>query len=386
MNSKATIAHSVSPYLFLTGSWIYGQIVNLKRYCPVVITNKIENLNLFPFQTIYSFEDLPKVKQFIYRIRRKLFREDFYDYYYKVLKKNKSCIIHSHFGYQGFDNLSLAKRLKIPHIASFYGADVSQVARTKPLWINRYKTLFKECDLFIAEGNFLKKSLVKLGCPEDKIAVNHLGVDLIKIPFIPRKLNKKDEKIKILVAGTFRQKKGIPYAIKAFARLSKKFAHMELKIVGDATTKPGDKEEKSKILSLIRECNISSKVELFGFISPQQLHKIAKGCHIFLSPSIQADSGDSEGGAPVTLIEMSAAGMPVISTYHCDIPEVVIDGETGLLTKERDVGGITDRLEYLIKNSGIWEKMGKMGRDHINKEFNILKQIPKLESIYSELL
>src|SRR5690606_39794503 len=51
--------------------------------------------------------------------------------------------------------------------------------------------------------------------------------------------------------------------------------------------------------------------------------------HVFLSPSITASDGDTEGGAPVGLIEMAATGMPVISSRHADIPEVIEHGVGG---------------------------------------------------------
>ena len=93
--------------------------------------------------------------------------------------------------------------------------------------------------------------------------------------------------------------------------------------------------------------------------------------HIFLSPSIHASNGDTEGGAPVAIIETSTSGMPIISTYHCDIPEVVIDEKSGYLMPERDVDALAERLEFLITNSGIWKQMGQKGREHIEENYNI---------------
>lgn len=50
--------------------------------------------------------------------------------------------------------------------------------------------------------------------------------------------------------------------------------------------------------------------------------------HVFLSPSVTAPDGDSEGGAPVTIIEAAASGMPVVNSTHCATPEAVYDGRT----------------------------------------------------------
>ena len=64
----------------------------------------------------------------------------------------------------------------------------------------------------------MKKSLIKLGCPEEKIIIQHIGIDLKKIKFIPRSVN-TDGLVKMLIASSFREKKGIPYAIEAFGRV-----------------------------------------------------------------------------------------------------------------------------------------------------------------------
>jgi len=79
--------------------------------------------------------------------------------------------------------------------------------------------------------------------------------------------------------------------------------------------------------------------------------------HLFVSPSVTAEDGDTEGGAPVTVIELAASGMPVVSSLHCDIPEVLQDGVTGLLAQEKDVAGIESKLNWLLDNPEIWETM-----------------------------
>jgi colanic acid/amylovoran biosynthesis glycosyltransferase len=83
---------------------------------------------------------------------------------------------------------------------------------------------------------------------------------------------------------------------------------------------------------------------------------------------------------------MSAYGMPIVSTFHCDIPEVVINGESGFLVKEKDVDGLAERLEHLITHPELWESMGRTGRKHIEEEFNIVTQAAKLEAFYDSVL
>lgn len=104
--------------------------------------------------------------------------------------------------------------------------------------------------------------------------------------------------------------------------------------------------------------------------------------HLFISPSVTAADGDTEGGAPVTIIEMAATGMPIVSTTHCDIPEVVLHGKTGLLAPERDVEALCECLRWFVRNSEYWHQMLEAGRSHIEEEYDIRKQVQKLRNIY----
>ncbi len=383
-NFSKQVAHIVCPYLSINGSWIYNQIIYLKKYHPIVFTNEVCNLEIFPYNDIYSISELHPLRVKYEKAISNFFLIG-YPYHKSKMKEKRVHLIHAHFGPTGFKQLNIKKSLKIPLITAFYGADASRVHIIDHKWKNRYKKLFNEGELFLAEGNFMKKTLVELGCSEEKVKVQHLGVDLGKINFIPREIG-DDGKIRILVAGTFTEKKGIPLAVKAFGKLKQKYDNLELILVGDARQKGSDHKIKQEILSIIKEMGMDESVKMTGYIPYKNLLEEAEKCHIFVSPSIHAKDGDTEGGCPVTIIDMSASGMPVLSTWHCDIPEVIIDGKSGLLVEEKNEDELLEKLEFLIKNPDMWIKMGEFGRKHIEKKYNIAIQIERLESIYDELL
>jgi len=377
------VAHSVKSYLFRTGSWIYSQISNLKRYKPLVITTQKRNLDIFPLANIYSLSDLSAPNRFFQKQYSKLTGLS-YPFFINLLKKNQASILHSHFGNRGYFDLPLKRALGIPQVTTFYGHDVSSLPQEER-WKKRFKTLFQYGDLVLAEGHYMKKTLIDLGCPDDKVKVQHLGVDLEKIPFIPRTLNDQHT-VKILIAGTFREKKGITYALEAFAKLAQRYKNIEVTLVGDAGRSQREVDYKKEITTLIDNRNIADKINYLGFLPYPAFIKEAKNNHIFLSPSIHPSDGETEGGAPVALIEMSAYGMPIVSTFHCDIPGVVIDGESGFLVPEKDTDGLAERLEHLINHPELWETMGRAGRKHIEAEFNIVTQAKQLETIYDSLV
>jgi colanic acid/amylovoran biosynthesis glycosyltransferase len=108
--------------------------------------------------------------------------------------------------------------------------------------------------------------------------------------------------------------------------------------------------------------------------------------HIFLSPSVTASDGDTEGGAPVSLIDMAASGMPIVSSRHCDIPEVILDGVSGLLADERDVDGLVAHLRWLIEHPDEWRPMLDAGRRRMEKEYHAKVQGERLAEVYASLL
>jgi colanic acid/amylovoran biosynthesis glycosyltransferase len=170
------------------------------------------------------------------------------------------------------------------------------------------------------------------------------------------------------------EKKGIPFAIEAFARTKNKYPQTRLKIIGDGYL-------KDTIEELIRQCDLQDRATLVGFHT--QVKEEMANADIFILPSHTSKRGDKEG-TPMVLMEAQAMGLPVISTFHAGIPEVVIDGETGFLVKEKDVDALADRLAYLLDHPELRLEMGKRGRAHIEKHYNARDEITHIERLYAE--
>ncbi len=385
---KAVVHYISGPYLPITGTWIYGQIENLTRYKPIVYCHTTQNLDTYPTKHIRSLElkeGIGDPSTFFNKAWKKLFK--FYPPFSIFLLRDRPELFHAHFGSSGYDLLRLKRIFKLPLVTTFYGFDLSLLPSQYPEWRTRYKRLFQGGEISLVEGNHMKQCLVELGCPPEKIIVQYLGIDLNHIEFDARKLG-EDKEIRILISAHFREKKGIPYAVEAFGRVKQIHPELMLKltIIGDSAGSPGQEEEKRKIFGVIQEYNLENHVNLLGYrVYPAFLKELYRH-HIFIHPSIHASNGDIEGGAPVCIIEASASGMPILSTTHCDIPEVVIDKESGYLVPERDVDSLAERLDFLLSNPILWEKMGLKGREHIEKNYDVVKQGQRLEEIYDRAL
>jgi colanic acid/amylovoran biosynthesis glycosyltransferase len=276
------------------------------------------------------------------------------------------------------------EKIGIPMVTTFYGIDMSLTPRD-PKWARKYKVLFAQGERFLAEGTHMRRCLIELGCPEAKVIVQHLGVDLGELAFVPRKIG-PDGLIHVLVAGGFKEKKGIPSALEAFARVRQRYKNLRLTLIGDSSGQPREEEEKQRIVEVMAKHHLNGSVRWLGYQTYPVFRKILGTHHLFLSPSVTARDGDSEGGSPVSITEAQATGMPIISTFHADIPDVVLHGKSGLLSREHDLDALTANLEYLVDHPELWEAMGRSGREHIEHEYNIEIQARKLEEIYSVIL
>ena len=126
-------------------------------------------------------------------------------------------------------------------------------------------------------------------------------------------------------------------------------------------------------------------MQLMGFQSRQYLLNAAARHHIFLSPSVVAEDGDCEGGAPLAIAEMAAVGMIVVSTKHCDIPSMIQMQEGGFLANERDPQGLATHLRWLVANPDRWASIRQAARQRIESFFNAEVQGRTLSDIYIEL-
>jgi len=386
---RINVLQSLPDYLNITEFWAY----RLLYYIPDYVNNIILSRNYFkrnfyidrftyiefPIKKIDFSHSKTSVKLYNYTawILARIFLHRYVKFFLEETGK-KIDILHSHFGNVGWDDLKLAKTLKVPHIVSFYGVDYLKYPKVSRNWRKRYKELFLTADLFICEGSNGKKILVDSGCPEDKIVINRLGVDVKRIPFFKRK--KKKNRLRLLQISSFREKKGHIYTVKAFKEALKECPDMHLTLVGDGET-------KDKIIKLIKELHLQGKVDVLPSIFADKLHRFMKNFDVFIHPSCHASDGDCEGGAPVVLLDAQATGLPIISTTHCDIPEEVIHGKTGFLAPEKDINSLVKLIKIFYEmEQDEYNRFSEEARKHVEKYYDIEKNSRSLADIYAALI
>ncbi|NCD40825.1 MAG: glycosyltransferase [Bacteroidia bacterium] len=375
------VAHMIGEYLGHTLNWVYSQIKYVRKYTPYVITRKTINLDSYPLERIYTSRkaDIAPTTRMSWpeRIIRRMGFLPPVDFrcFSNVLRRYPPLFLHAHFGWEGFFALGLKRKHNIPLVTRFYGYDVGILPQI-PLWRRRYRRLFSQGDYFIVEGNNMKNTLMGMGCPESKIYVHHLGVELEKTPYQSRVPH--SQIMRVLIAASFKEKKGIEYALRAIAGVQAIRNDIELQtmIIGDGPL-------RDLLHGLAKDLEIDKSIQWMGYRSHDFFVQQLYDFDLFLSPSVTALNGDTEGGAPVALIEAGASGLPVISTTHADIPEVVLNGKTGILVPERSVDALVDAVLYLGRNPETRIDMGKQARLHIETNYHAEIQGKQLEAMYS---
>ena len=130
---------------------------------------------------------------------------------------------------------------------------------------------------------------------------------------------------------------------------------------------------------------VDEVVKLLGHRDREESIEILAKSHVFVAGSVTALNGDQDGPLN-TLKEAMAMGLPVISTQHGGIPELVADGVSGFLVPERDPGAMFDRLAHLIEHPEMWAEMGRAGRAAVEERYDIKKLNDDLIEIYRGLV
>ena len=137
--------------------------------------------------------------------------------------------------------------------------------------------------------------------------------------------------------------------------------------------------------NLVKYLKIEDKVDFVGVLTRDQYLNNLKDCLAYVQHSIRDDSGNMEG-TPVSILEASAAGVPVISTIHAGIPDVIRNGVTGLLVEEHDVKSMASCMLLLLKDKQLARTMGEKGKKLIQEQYSMEKHIKCFDDLFSEIL
>ena len=358
---------------------VYRQITALRRWRPVVICQKREEEERFPFDAVIR---IPKplthalrrfwVKQVrhrpvtIYRCEARRIAA--------AIRSVQGRVLHVYFGHIAVHLLPLLRNPPVPVIVSFHGAD-AMVNMDKPAYLAATKEMLGLARLVLVRSESLAERIVALGCPREKLRIHRTGIPLGRFHYVHRQ-PPEDGAWRFFQACRLISKKGLHTSLRAFAKFAQTFPLSQFAIAGDGPL-------LDELAALAAQLGVGNRVIFTGFLAQGALREQLYASHVFLHPSELGPDGNQEG-VPNSMLEAMSTGMPVIATFHGGIPEAVDNTVSGLLVPEGDFEGMTQAMFQLASAPVRYTEMGAAAAAAVAARFEQQRQVEVLEACYAE--
>ena len=289
----------------------------------------------------------------------------------KICRKFKPDIIHAHWPFpHAYIALGAAKLFKIPLVLNFHGAELLLIRKKK--WVKPFlKFAIGQAQAVFANSSFTAGKIKALRDVEIEWSPYGTTLETGTGNAEPHAINGK---FKILFVGRHIERKGIRYLIEAAKYLPRDQFEIRIVGVGDLT------DELKKLAANVIARNVSdeaiqggsaalpAEIIFTGKLSPEALANEYKSANVFTLPAIVDSKGDTEG-LGVVLIEAMELGLPIVASNVGGIPDVVIDGETGILVPEKDPEALASAYKRLAAEPGLIKQLLAGAQKRINECF-----------------
>ena len=303
----------------------------------------------------------------------------------RICRKWRPDVIHAHWPFpHAYIALGAAKLFKIPLVLNFHGAELLLIRKkkwVKPLLkfaIGQAQAIFANSSFTAGKIKALRNVNVEWSPYGTTLEDNkdESGVILSEtkdpVTIVPHPVNGK---FKILFVGRHIERKGICYLIEAAKYLPKDKFEIRIVGVGDLT------EQLKQQAAAVSE---GAEIIFTGKLSPEALANEYKTANVFTLPAIVDHKGDTEG-LGVVLIEAMELGLPIIASNVGGIPDVVVDGESGILVPEKDPVALADAFKRLEANPTLIQKLLAGARKRIDECFTWNGIIERQVEVYKRL-
>ena len=265
-------------------------------------------------------------------------------------------VVLCHFGPNGLVGIQM-KELGVltgKIVVAFHAADITAYVRRHGCGV--YRDLFIKGDRFLPVSEDARTKLLELGCPDGKMRVHAMGVDVAGFSALAPRLI-AGPVLRILSVARLVEKKGIGYGLEAVAGLVREGVSCMYTIVGDGPL-------REQLQARARELGISPYVCFIGGQPAERVKGLLKEADVLVAPSVRASNGDEEG-IPVVLMEAMAAGVLVVTTRTGGVGELVVDALNGLIVPEHDVGALVQALKRVCQDPAMREALVAAARGTI---------------------
>jgi glycosyltransferase involved in cell wall biosynthesis len=272
--------------------------------------------------------------------------------------------------------LDIARSHGLPLVVSLHGSDVFVAERLAPAR-RLARAVFHAAGAITACSRDLHERALRLGAHPARTCTLPYGVDVAAFS-TPRRLGVREglgvppEDLLVLGFGRLVEKKGFRYLIEAAARVS----GVRVVIAGE-----GDLRAELESLALASR----APVRFAGALDRDAMAAALQAADAVVVPSVVDRAGNVDG-LPNTLLEALAAGRPVIASRVAGIPDVVKDGEHGLLVEAKDVNGLASALMRLRDDPALGGRLGRAARERVSASFSWDAAARAFEDCYRQAL
>lgn len=224
-------------------------------------------------------------------------------------------------------------------------------------------------------SDYNRRFLMATGTPAEKIAVVRCGLDFREFTVDAARAPQPRTIVSI---GRLDPIKGFTYLIEASRILAERGVSFSCDIIGDGPL-------RAQLERQIRSCGLGARVHLLGALSQRQVREVLSRAEVFVLPSVQTEDGNQDG-IPVALMEAMALGLPVISTAVSGIPELVCDGESGLLAPSRNAVALADAITRLLTDATLRERLAREGRARVRARHDVAASAARMQEVFSEVM
>jgi colanic acid/amylovoran biosynthesis glycosyltransferase len=286
----------------------------------------------------------------------------------RFLESNEIDAVLAEYGPTAVSVMEACKQAGVPLIAQFHGYDAYRESLLEELE-SSYQQLFDTAAAVVGVSTHMCEQLTKLGVPEGKLFHNACGAEVSA----EAAASVSEQTATFLMVGRLVEKKAPFVSILAFADLVKSVPDARLEIIGDGPL-------KSPCLQLAKALSVDDRITFSGAQSHDYVLEAMEHVDGFIQHSVRAPDGDMEG-TPVSVLEAMGMGLPVVSTRHGGIQDIIDEGETGLLVDEYDAAGMAAALIQVATQPDFAKCMGEQARAKVLQNWTSEKSVERLWKI-----
>jgi glycosyltransferase involved in cell wall biosynthesis len=317
------------------------------------------------------------------------------DHIVKLHKHYKYDLIHGHSGHHTFPAILTRKSLNVPVVTTIHAVDMDEfltchkeiqtiyglkffgprrlcnaLTHITSTFIREYFT-YKYSDALVTVSQHSLRQLQELYNPSVRTYVVYGGISNKFEAEKPLKGN--SSKKKLLFVGRVDPRKGLHYLIRALPLMAK---DVEVVIAGALSL--SGRRYQAYLRNMIAKSNVQRQVKFLGSVSEEEKWKLYSLSDLFVLPSIHEALG-------LVILEAMSAGLPVVASNLGGIPEVVKDGENGLLFEPRNWKDLSEKTTLLLNDDEMRERLGKNAKRSV-QGMTWTKVARKYESIYENYI